>query len=392
MITRQANRNSIEAELALRPLPDVTFHYMDLPGWILRFKRGTVGVYAYYFFWQLGAYRYFAGRRGAGISFDVVHHVTFASMRMPSFMALLGRPVIFGPVGGGESSPVTLWWPLGWHARVREMLRNLSLWWLQISPLMRFTFGRASRIFVTSPQSQSLLSPGARIKSRTMLAIALDNEACEVPQRPMSRPADAPFRIVFAGRLLYWKGLEYGLQAFARFASSHPHAELTIIGQGPEQSRLKDVVAGLNANSLVRWVPTMGRDEFLDQLPRFDVLLFPSFHDSGAMVVLEAMSARLPVVCLDVGGPGQLVSEECGFRIAPTRPEEVVDGMVRSLRRLADDPSLRQAMGERGRERALQYFSWSSKAAEMRRSYDEVVRDGRPVDADVRKRSAGPDP
>jgi glycosyltransferase involved in cell wall biosynthesis len=49
----------------------------------------------------------------------------------------------------------------------------------------------------------------------------------------------------------------------------------------------------------------------------YKALVFPSLHDSGGIVVLEALSEGLPVVCLDLGGPGTVVNESCGI-VVPT--------------------------------------------------------------------------
>jgi len=46
------------------------------------------------------------------------------------------------------------------------------------------------------------------------------------------------------------------------------------------------------------------------------IFLFPSFEGAG-MVVIEAMAAGLPVVCLDYSGPGEIVTDECGIKIKP---------------------------------------------------------------------------
>ena len=53
---------------------------------------------------------------------------------------------------------------------------------------------------------------------------------------------------------------------------------------------------------------------------RHDALLFPSLHDFSGNVVLEALVHRLPVVCLDLGGPAELVDASCGRVVATARP------------------------------------------------------------------------
>ena len=59
----------------------------------------------------------------------------------------------------------------------------------------------------------------------------------------------------------------------------------------------------------------MPQKELYKYYETHDCFLFPSFHDSGGMVVLEAFSNGLPVICLDIGGPNKLVDSSCGFKV-----------------------------------------------------------------------------
>jgi glycosyltransferase involved in cell wall biosynthesis len=71
--------------------------------------------------------------------------------------------------------------------------------------------------------------------------------------------------------------------------------------------------------------------EFVDHLPQrelfecfrqADCFLFPSLHDSGGTVVLEALSFGLPVICLDLCGPAEFVDEACGVVVATAGKSE----------------------------------------------------------------------
>jgi glycosyltransferase involved in cell wall biosynthesis len=100
------------------------------------------------------------------------------------------------------------------------------------------------------------------------------------------------------------------------------------------------------------------------------VLLFPSLHDSGGHVVLEAMAHGLPVVCFDLGGPGSMVDVSCGRVIvtAGRSRAAVVRGLTDALQELADDPQLRRQLGERAREHVRRY-DWRRQVA---RVYAEI--------------------
>ena len=88
-----------------------------------------------------------------------------------------------------------------------------------------------------------------------------------------------------------------------------------------------------------------------------DLLLFPSLHDSGGHVVLEALAHGLPVVCFDLGGPGSIVDESCG-RVVTTGGRsraEVLRRLTDALEELADAPQLRRRLSEGARSRVCRY-------------------------------------
>ena len=77
------------------------------------------------------------------------------------------------------------------------------------------------------------------------------------------------------------------------------------------------------------------------------------------MVVLEAMAHRLPVVCLDYGGPGEMVTSDCGFAVAVADMETTVAGLATALATLAKDRSLRMSMAQAARRRVTECYSWN---------------------------------
>jgi hypothetical protein len=126
VLTRLSNRPSIESALASSgEVPGLRFVYFDLPGWARWWKKGLRGIYLYYFLWQIGAF--LAARElHKQDRFDLVHHVTFVSIRQPSFMGLLGIPFIFGPVGGGENTPWALRRSFPFRGWLWELARDIQ--------------------------------------------------------------------------------------------------------------------------------------------------------------------------------------------------------------------------------------------------------------------------
>ena len=100
------------------------------------------------------------------------------------------------------------------------------------------------------------------------------------------------------------------------------------------------------------------RPELLSRMASSDALLFPSLRDGGGTVVIEAMSAAKPVICLDIGGPGLHITEECGLKIQPADPESTVHELAAALEKMYLDPELRLKLGRSARERAERFYLW----------------------------------
>ena len=128
------------------------------------------------------------------------------------------------------------------------------------------------------------------------------------------------------GRLLHWKGFHLGLRAFAQADLSE--AEYWVCGDGAEWDRLHQLVKELKIESQVKFWGKLPRDQVLEKLGQCHVLVHPSLHDSGGWVCLEAMAAGRPVICLDLGGPAVQVTQETGFKIPATTPEESIQGLI----------------------------------------------------------------
>lgn len=367
VITRASNRARIEAYLEHSPQANLAFSYFDLPRWARVWKRANRGVHLYYLLWQLGAF-FLARRLVRGGRFDLVHHVSFVTARFPSLMGFLGLPFVFGPLAGGEYAPSALWRGLGWRSVLKESTRYLSMRWWRYSPLLNASFASADRIFVTSAETRNFLPHHAQSKTQVMLGIGLE----ELVESQALKKEQGSLNILYAGHFQSLKGMEYGMTAFGRLAKTCPDARLTMLGDGPCKARWRGLAEKAGVADKVAWRAQMGRAEFMQGLPDYDVLLFPSLHDSGGMVVLEAMAAGLPVVCLDFGGPGVLVDERSGFKIRAVTPVEAVGGLHHALEALANDPALRVRMGQAARVRAGE-FVWDKRVGQMLDCYRELA-------------------
>jgi glycosyltransferase involved in cell wall biosynthesis len=360
VITRSNNRPGIERALQDRH-SRLAVAYYDPPRWTRIWKRWPGGIYLYYLLWQIGAFR-LARKLHAVERFDEVQHVTFASFRQPSFMGGLGIPFLFGPVGGGETMPPQFHSGIPFAGRVAEAARNLGNALIAFDPLMRFTFSRANVIACTT--SETLARVPVRFRAKCLIQPAIGVHESEIDAACEGTFPMPSF--LYVGRLLYWKGLHLALRALAEVRRTAPLVRLTIIGDGPDRAWLESVAEDAGVMDMVDWHAAKPHVEVSLQFRENLALLFPSLHDSGGMVVLEALAAGVPVVSLDLGGPGAILTEACGILVKAQQTSEalVVASLAQAMILLASDAGLRARLSANAILRARQ-MTWDNAASAL---------------------------
>jgi glycosyltransferase involved in cell wall biosynthesis len=366
VLTRTRNRASIESEISRDPTPNIHFVYCDLPRWLSMWARGQVlEWHLYYYVWQI--YIYFVARRlHRNTRFDIVHHVTFVKYWIPSFLVLLPAPLIWGPVGGGESAPKAFKKHFSMRGKLSEVMRDSGRWLGEHDPFVQLTARRSDVVKATTAETAARLLVLGSENVQICSQVGLGRE--EIKQLSSHRAQDnSPLRIVSVGRLLHLKGYHLGLQAFAK--ANLPGTEYWIVGDGPERRRLHMLAEALGVEDRVRFWGYLPRIETLAKLVQCHILVHPSLHDSGGGACLEAMAAGLPVVCLNLGGPAVIATEETAFRVPAYGPEQAIRGIADALNRLVKDSALRLRMGEAAQERVRQGYSWEMKGQLWARLY-----------------------
>ena len=371
VLTRANNRGLIEAALAAQPLPHVHFIYYDLPRWTSFWKRGSRGVHAYYYLWQLGAY--FAARNShRDNSFDLIHHATFATCWFPSFLAFLPAPFVWGPLGGGESTPRSFSQSFSARGKVYEFFRSLGSWRGRLDPFVRAAARRAAFALATTPETEKQLRALGCAHTGVLSLAAIGDEEFELLARIPERTSGS-FRVFSIGRLLHWKGFHLGIAGFARFHREHPESEYWIIGDGPERRRLEKLARELSIAEHVHFYGELPRAETLEKIAACDVMVQPSLHDSSGWASIEAMAAGRAVICLDAGGLALQVDEGNGVKIPAVSPSQAVDAIASALENMARNPELCLQYGRAGRARVAAEFNWARKTQEIRRIYDRLL-------------------
>lgn len=374
VITHDYNRPEIQRVRNDKNLKGLRFIYVKLPTFVRLLYRVSFGERIYYYLWQIAAWRA-AVRLHREHRFDLAHHLTFGNYWMPSFIgAFLPIPFIWGPIGGGQKIPRVFFKEFTLLEKLSEWGRDGAQWVGRNLLLSRkVCMRRASLILVCNRETKAMFPEKYWPKIQYFPVNGISRQ--ELGPIPSSAKKGKTLSFITAGRLIRLKGFDIVLRAFALFQESGFRADLEIIGQGPEEAHLRQLAQRLDILPSVRFISWLSREELLKRMRRSDIFLFSSFRDGGGAVVIEAMASGIPVICLNVGGPGFHIRKGWGEKIDSGRPEDVVKGFSEAMVRLAENPSERLALGKAGRQRAAIFYSWDCLGARMNEIYLDVFNE-----------------
>jgi glycosyltransferase involved in cell wall biosynthesis len=233
---------------------------------------------------------------------------------------------------------------------------------------------------VSGAVKQHLVEQGIAPEKITVLHNALAPEEF-VPRRDAAAMradlgADADTLVVGTiAHLSEKKGYRELLEAIPMVLRQFPQAQFWIIGRGPLREELQQQAAD---GRFARQVRFLGfRRDAADLMHAIDIFALPSHREPCALVYIEAALAEKPIVACRAGGaPESIADRETGLLVPPRDATALAEAILE----LADNRQLARRMGQAGRERALELFSWDRYIATLEGVYD-MLCDERPMRA-----------
>jgi glycosyltransferase involved in cell wall biosynthesis len=297
--------------------------------------------------------------------FALVHHVSPIVMRVPSLFGALGRPFIWGPIGGSVPYPPGFEGYGKRHSLVNT-LRLLDGPRLQLDPMLRLTMRSADRIVVTTSMGAELVPDVHRAKTVVIPEGIPESLVALAPSK------EEPY-IFSSGRLIEYKAMDLLIRAFARVRDSG--VKLVISGDGPKKAELDALVATLGLGERVQLLGRVSREQNHQLMGHSMFCVFPALREAFGHVNLEAMAAWKPVIATDWGGPKDLIVDGVtGFRVLGRSPELHVEVICDAIERLIGDSELRRRMGSAAAARVRDKFIWPKLAREYDLLYREFAR------------------
>ncbi|MEU6714655.1 glycogen synthase [Nonomuraea sp. NPDC046802] len=186
--------------------------------------------------------------------------------------------------------------------------------------------------------------------------------------------------VVFVGRITRQKGLVHLLRAARSF---DPGAQLVLCAGAPDTpeiaAEVTELVHGLERDG-VFWIQEMlPKPKVIQLLTHATVFVCPSVYEPMGIVNLEAMACETAVVATATGGIPEVVADgETGLLVpisgAPDDAELFAADLAERVNSLLGDPDRARAMGQAGRRRAIQHFSWQSIARRTISLYESLLK------------------
>lgn len=183
--------------------------------------------------------------------------------------------------------------------------------------------------------------------------------------------------LLTVSRLIPRKGHDMVLKALPKVLEAVPNAVYLIVGDGPERSRLERLADKLQVRSSVRFVGSIDNSATFDYYHCCDVFVMPNRRmpngdiEGFGLVFLEANACGKPVLGGASGGAvDAIIDGETGFLVTPDRVHEITDRLILLL----TNPDLARGMGEAGRARVHQSFTWAHCGDALREVITSTAR------------------
>jgi glycosyltransferase involved in cell wall biosynthesis len=242
-----------------------------------------------------------------------------------------------------------------WHSDIVRQRWALSLY----RPFIERFLPLVDRILVSSPaliENSDFLRPYRDRCEVIPLGVDLrwtHNRATRAHRVDEIRKLTGTPLVLFVGRLVYYKGLQYLIEAVNSLAD----AKLVIIGSGPLKAQVDAQVAALGLGDRVTILPHLANEELYAYYEACDLLVLPSTERSEAygLVQIEAMASGKPVVSTDIKTGTTFVN--CNGVTGLTVPPRDAPALARAVNEILHNDDLRMRLGRQAQERALRDFT-----------------------------------
>jgi glycosyltransferase involved in cell wall biosynthesis len=301
---------------------------LDLNQPFLKIKK-ILGIKIYYFIWTflvffhlLFNYKTYKGSK--------VHHLTFTPIYVPPIYFMLPFDFIWGPIGGGESYPLSYLKNMKIFDQFKEVFRFFLKYSIYINPLFYIACSRSSKIICSTYDTAKIIPKLFKIKVEVELMVFdKDKEEENIVIKK---------DVILANRLISWKMTHLFVEAFYEYNQLHKtDFRLIIIGNG---SYYNDIKKYINNDDIVHIERFDQRSDMLDLLKHSSLFISMSLRDSGAASLLEAISYGTPFLVTNTGAHKVFLEKDIGYSFTVESFSKDKNKIIDMLKKILDTREL----------------------------------------------------
>lgn len=355
LVTKKANQKDTEKGIKEFGLDNVELVISDLPDKLNWYKeKNSAFHHIYYIAWQKLAYHW---ARKSKIKFDIIHHVTMGDFRIPGDMyKFKDAYTIFGPVGGGQSTPKSLKeyekYPI--LEKVRELINKSRAF----SPAYKHKIRKFDAVYAINSETGKILSDALAKPCSRLMELAV---ADEFRNLDFEKKQNEKIQIVFLGRLIEKKGLMLFLDVIKALKCENDF-KVKIYGDGPLKDRITSYIRDNHLQDKVELCGAIEHSLVTDAYKNADIFVMPSLRETSGNVIIEAMAHKVPVAALDMSICSDLKACNCGEFINTNQSkEDIIKEFASKLNYLIDHSDIRAELGENGCKFVNNNLTWDKK-------------------------------
>lgn len=368
VITKQEQKKNIDRYLKENKIirSNLQFYYVDIPKSYKRFFLGFL------YSGRLNIWHRRALKIAKGIcrcnKIDIIHQLTPIEFRaIGKYYKIQNTKYIVGPIGGGISTPKSL----KSYAKskigievIREILNRL---YSKKNKLLKIE-KKCDYILYSNYETSSFFENN---KKDVYTEIGISKENIIERKSIENKTTDKTVFLVI-GRLIYWKGHEFLLDAIEKIPEKYEY-KVKIIGDGSEKKSIEQIIK--NSDNLKKHVELCGQVQYKEMKNEYDtgnVLVLPSIRENTGTVILEALSRGIPVIAYNGFGAKVILDEKCGYLYYGKNKEEVIHDLSKKMIECIENQNILKMKSINAIEKARQN-TWEVKCKKYNKIYNELL-------------------
>ncbi|MEM1883199.1 MAG: glycosyltransferase family 4 protein, partial [Candidatus Bathyarchaeia archaeon] len=176
--------------------------------------------------------------------------------------------------------------------------------------------------------------------------------------------------ILFVGRLVPQKGVEYLIMAAPKIFEQHPDSRIIIVGNGWIKDNLMSLASSTKYSNKITFLGFLDDRDLTELTLCSDVLVVPSIYEPFGIVALEGMAAGVPVVASNVGGLAEIIEHDrTGFLAHKEDPDSIAFG----INKILSDPEYAHKLAQNAKRKVYETYSWEAVARRTIEVYRKAI-------------------